>query len=68
MAQALPLALASIQEYLDFEETTSAKHELFRGRIYAMAGGKLESREHRRFACPSMRQRAARPQALSIRR
>lgn len=39
MAQAAPLALASFQEYLDFEETTPEKHELFRGRIYAMAGG-----------------------------
>ena len=46
MAQATPLALVSFEEYLDFEETTSDKHELFRGRIiprggvaYAMAGG-----------------------------
>lgn len=39
MALATPLALSTIQEYLDFEETTPDKHELFRGRIYAMAGG-----------------------------
>lgn len=39
MAQATPLALVTIREYLDFEETTPDKHELFRGRIFAMAGG-----------------------------
>ncbi len=39
MAQALPLASASIQEYLDFEKLQPDKHELFRGLVYAMAGG-----------------------------
>ena len=39
MAQAVPLPLTTIQEYLDFEETSPDKHELFRGVIYAMAGG-----------------------------
>lgn len=39
MAQAVPLALTTIQEYLDFEETSPDRHELFRGRVYAMAGG-----------------------------
>src|SRR4051812_6331859 len=39
MAQAVPVAVVSFQEFLDFEETTPDKHELFRGRIYAMAGG-----------------------------
>jgi Uma2 family endonuclease len=39
MAQAVPVALNTFQEFLDFEETTPERHELFRGRIYAMAGG-----------------------------
>lgn len=39
MAQVAALAVVTFEEYLDFEETTPDKHELFRGRIYAMAGG-----------------------------
>ena len=30
MALAVPLSLVSFEEYLDFEETTFDKHELFR--------------------------------------
>ena len=43
MAQIVPLPLTTFQEYLDLEDETSDKHELFRGRVYAMAGG---SRDH----------------------
>ena len=39
MAQAAPLTLVSLEEYLDLEETAVDKHELFRGQIYAMVGG-----------------------------
>ena len=39
MAKSALYDLISIEDYLAFEETTPAKHELFRGRVYAMAGG-----------------------------
>lgn len=38
MASAMP-DFFSIPEFLDFEEASADKHELFRGRIFARAGG-----------------------------
>ncbi|RYG25326.1 Uma2 family endonuclease [bacterium] len=38
MVQAV-LSLVTIAEYLELEEASTEKHELFRGRVYAMAGG-----------------------------
>ena len=39
MAQPAALDLVSIEDFLSFEETAPDKHELFHGRLYAMAGG-----------------------------
>ena len=39
MAKSPLFDLVSIDEYLAFEEVQPEKHELFRGRVYAMAGG-----------------------------
>ena len=39
MAKPATLDLVSIADYLDLEEPAGEKHELFRGWVYAMAGG-----------------------------
>jgi Uma2 family endonuclease len=39
MALPAALDLVSIEDYLEFEESSPEKHQLFRGRILSMAGG-----------------------------